>query len=391
VTPSTLIHSARVVSDQRCRDDGWVLLEGATIAATGRGRPELRGMRSPDDVVDARGRWLTPGFVDLHCHGAGGATFDQGPAQVAHALAVHRAHGTTRSLLSLVTGTIDDLERQLDTAAGISESDPLVLGVHLEGPFLAAGHKGAHPADLLTAPEPGAVTRLLDAGRGSIRQVTLAPELPGGMAALQRFLEADVAVAVGHTDVDHAGALAAFDAGASILTHAFNGMSGLHHRAPGPVLAAIRSAGVTLEVINDGVHLHPEIVRLAFDEAPGRIALITDAMAATGAPDGEYTVGLQRVVVRDRQAWLADGSSIAGSTLTLDEALRRAVTTVGVPIEVAVAALTEVPARAIGFGGTLGRLAPGFAADAVLLDDALQVDAVWAAGQRLGAPPAAVG
>lgn len=385
--PRTLIHSARVVTDGRVVEDGWVLFEGEGISATGHGAPPCTHP-SPEtatevEVVDARGCFLTPGFIDIHCHGAGGATFGEGAAAIARALAVHRAHGTTRSVLSLVTATIDDLERQLDTVSGIAASDPLVLGAHLEGPFLAKGHKGAHDVTLLRKPDHKSVGRLLEAGRGAIRQITLAPELPGGVTALRRFVEADVRVAIGHTDINYDDALAAFAAGATLLTHAFNGMNGIHHRAPGPVMAAIRSVGVTLEVINDGVHVDPEVVHLAFDEAPGRIAFITDAMAAAGAPDGEYTLGGLRVVVHDRVARLAVGDSIAGSTLTLDTALRQAVAFVRLPIETAVAALTEVPARAIGRAGDLGRLAPGYAADAVLLNETLGVNTVWASGLRL--------
>lgn len=384
--PRTLIHSARLVTDGRVLDNGWVLFDRGTFTAIGQGVPPVDDavVERADEIVDARGGFLAPGFIDIHCHGAGGAAFGGGAADIARALAVHRAHGTTRSVLSLATAAIDDLERQLDTIAGITARNPLVLGAHLEGPFLSRSHKGAHDPALLRTPDVDAVTRLLDAGRGSIRQITLAPELPGGMEALRRFVDADVAVAVGHTDVDYEGTIAAFAAGATILTHAFNGMNGMHHRTPGPVLAAIRSAGVTLELVNDGVHVDPEMVRLAFDEAPGRVALITDAMAAAGSPDGEYLLGTLRVVVRDRVARLADGDSIAGSTLTLDAALRHAVASVRLPIETAVAALTEVPARAIGRAGDLGRLAPGYAADAVLLDEMLSVSAVWAGGVRLG-------
>jgi N-acetylglucosamine-6-phosphate deacetylase len=213
--------------------------------------------------------------------------------------------------------------------------------------------------------------------------VTLAPEMPGGMDALRQFVDASVVVAVGHCAADYDAAIAAFDAGASILTHAFNAMPGIHHRAPGPVAAAMDCHGVTLEVINDGVHVHPAVVRLAFEGAAGRIALITDAMAATGSADGQYQLGTLRVTVTDGVARLADGGSIAGSTLTLDTALRLAVTSVGLPVEVAVQALTETPARAIGRERDLGALAPGFAADAVLLDADFTVQGVWAAGSRL--------
>ena len=383
MTTRTVIHSARIVTAGCVIEDAWVLFDDGRIAATGQGGvgPAGQGL-TPAEVVDARGRYLTPGFIDIHGHGAGGATFGDGAAGIAEALRVHRSHGTTRSVLSLVTAKIDDLEHQLDTIAAVTASNPSVLGSHLEGPFLAVGHKGAHDPALLRAPDPITVQRLIDASRGSLRQITLAPEQPGGIDAVRQLVEAGVTVALGHSDANYEEAREAFAAGATLLTHAFNGMNGIHHRAPGPVVAALRSAHVTLEVINDGVHVDPEIVRLCFDEAPGRVALITDAMAATGSPDGEYMLGRLRVEVRDRVARLVDGNSIAGSTLTLDAALRQAVGAVHLPLETAVAALTEVPARAIGRSGDLGRLSPGYVADAVLLDEGLGVTTVWVAGKR---------
>ena len=377
----TLIRSARIVSSGRVLDNGWVLFDDDRIAAVG------QGDTFPSDaaltVVDAAGRWLTPGFIDLHCHGGGGTAFDAGEDAIRTALAVHRRHGTTRSVLSLVTAAVPDLERELAVIADAVRGDPLILGSHLEGPFLDDGHRGAHDPSLLRAADPDSVERMLAAAAGTLVQVTLAPELPGGMAALRQFVDASVAVAVGHCGAGYDESRAAFDAGASILTHAFNAMPGIHHRAPGPVAAAMDTPGVTLELVNDGVHVHPSVVRLAFEGAADRIALITDAMAAAGSVDGEYQLGSLRVEVVDGVARLAGGGSIAGSTLTLDSALRLAVTSVGLPIEVAVRALTETPARAIGRGGDLGQLATGFAADAVLLDSDFTVDAVWGAGRRL--------
>ncbi|MDJ0347953.1 amidohydrolase family protein [Cryobacterium sp. PH29-G1] len=436
---SIIIHSARLVSGGTVTPDSWVAFEGDTVAAVGTGdgwralargggSGDLRGDSGADssggsgadssvdsgagssagsssgsggpDIVDARGRWLTPGFIDIHCHGAGGAAFDDGTAGIHTALAVHRAHGTTRSVLSLVTASLPDLEARLDCIASAAQRDPLILGAHLEGPFLDDSFRGAHDRTLLRAADAAATERLLLASHGYLRQITLAPELPGAFAAIAHFVDAGVVVAVGHSAADYDTTRAAFDAGASVLTHAFNAMPGIHHRAPGPVVAAMRAGGVTLEIINDGVHVHPDVVRLAFAGAPGRIALVTDAMAATGFGDGEYWLGTLLVTVRDGVArlvsdatrGLADAAgggaasalgAIAGSTLTLDASLRRAVTTVGLPIATAVTALTETPAHAIGRAHDLGLLAPGFAADAVLLSDDFVVEAVFAAGQPL--------
>ena len=379
----SVIHSARLVSGGTITPDAWVVFENGTVSAIGTGTSwHLVGVDT-NRVTDAAGRWLTPGFIDIHCHGGGGASFDDGAEGIRTALDIHHRHGTTRVVLSLVTASQADLEARLAVVADAAEQDPLILGAHLEGPFLDDAFRGAHDPALLRSPDPESIARFLAAGRGHICQVTLAPELPGADGAISALLDAGVAVAVGHTAADYETTLAAFDAGASILTHAFNGMRGIHHRAPGPVGAATHSHGVVLEVINDGVHVHPEVVRLAFAAAPGRIALVTDAMAAAGGADGQYGLGSLAVTVADGVARLTDGGSIAGSTLTLDVALRRAVTAVGVTIEEAVTALTETPARAIGRAHDLGQLAAGYAADAVLLSDAFEVEAVFAAGQRL--------
>jgi N-acetylglucosamine-6-phosphate deacetylase len=380
-SPDLVLHSARIVTGGENVDDGYVAFTGGMISATGTG-DSWRGLE-PVDSIDAAGAILVPGFIDIHGHGGGGCSFDSDADGIRTALAVHRAHGTTRSVLSLVTGSIDDLVERVALVAGLAENDETILGSHLEGPFLDVGHKGAHDPDFLCNPDPAVIDRLLEAARGTIRQVTLAPELPGGMDAIRQFTAAGVAVAVGHTDTDFDGARSAFEAGASILTHAFNAMNGIHHRNPGPVAAAAAFPSVTLEIINDGVHVHPDVVRIAFAAAPGRVALVTDAMAAAGSTDGTYRLGSLSVDVVDGVARLAGGGSIAGSTLTQDAALRRAVTEVGIPLPEAVAALTEVPARAVGRAERLGRLEAGFAADAVLLDDSYSVTAVWAAGVRV--------
>ena len=376
---TTVIHSARLVDDGEVTDDAWVAFADGVVLRAGTG-DEWRALPA-GDAIDAAGAYLTPGFVDIHGHGGGGGTYDHGLDAIAAARAVHLARGTTRAVLSLVTASIDDLAAQVGMIADLSERDATILGTHLEGPFLDPGHKGAHTESLLRAPDEAAVARLVEAGRGTVRQVTLAPELPGGLAATAQFVAAGVAVAVGHTNATEAEASAAFDAGATLLTHAFNAMPGIHHRAPGPVVAAMRDERVTLELIADGIHVHPDVIALAFAGAPGRIALITDAMGAAGEPDGAYELGGLAVTVTDGVARLDEGGAIAGSTLTQDAALRLVVAG-GLPLPAAVAALTSVPARAIGVGDRFGSLRPGATADAVLLDDALRVESVWVDGAR---------
>jgi N-acetylglucosamine-6-phosphate deacetylase len=384
VTVDRVIHSVRLAEDARGdRADHWVAFDAGLVIAIGDG-DRWRDL-APRDAADGAGALLVPGFVDIHGHGGARAAFDDGPDAVAAARTLHRSHGTTRAVLSLVTATIAALAERAAMVADLAETDATILGSHLEGPFLDPGHKGAHTASLLRAPTAHDIDVLLAAGRGTIRQVTLAPELDGGLEAVRRFVDAGVAVAIGHTGADFETAQRAFDAGATILTHAFNGMDGIHHRAPGPVAAALADDRVTLELIADGIHVHPAVMRLAFAGARtadghGRIALITDAMAAAGAGDGRYDLGGLAVEVVDGVARLEGGGSIAGSTLTQDAAIRRTVREVGVPLADAVDAATRVPARAIGRGHDLGSLHPGFLADAVLLGDDLAVRAVWVAG-----------
>lgn len=380
---TAVIHSARLVDGGVVTDDAWVAFSADRVAGIGTGDDWTALVGDGDTVVDAtavagEGAVLTPGFVDLHGHGGAGVSYDDGAEAIRAARALHRAHGTTRAVISLVTAPIETLERRVAMVADLAATDADILGSHLEGPFLDPAHKGAHDETLLRAPDADSVARLLAAGRGTVRQVTLAPELAGGLEAVRAVVAAGAAAAVGHTGADADAASRAFDAGATILTHAFNGMDGLHHRAPGPVGAATADDRVILEVIADGVHLHPEIVRLAFAAAPGRIALITDAMAAAGAGDGRYDLGPLAVVVADGVARLAEGDSIAGSTLTQDGALRRAVAA-GVPLPAAVRALTATPTGALG-RDDLGALEPDRLADAVLLSSDLQVRAVWVGG-----------
>lgn len=375
---STVLHSARLVDGGRVAQDAWVRFDGGLVVQQGTGD----GWRDApaEVVVDAAGRLLTPGLVDMHGHGGAGVSYDDGPEAIRAARALHRAHGTTRAVVSLVTAPLDLLAERAGMVADLMRTDADILGSHLEGPFLEVGHKGAHEPSLLRAPAPADVDLLMEAGRGTVVQVTLAPDLSGGLDAVRRVVAAGAAAAVGHTGADAAIAAAAFDAGATILTHAFNGMRGLHHREPGPVGAATADPRVTLEVIADGVHLDPEVIRIAFAAAAGRIALITDAMAAAGAPDGRYILGKLDVDVVDGVARLAGGGSIAGSTLTQDAALRTAVAA-GVPLADAVEALTRTPARALG-RTDIGSLEPGARADAVLLDDALAVSEVFVDGVK---------
>lgn len=285
-----------------------------------------------------------PRFVDLHCHGARGHGFDDADLEgVAAAVSYHRSEGTGTLLLSLVSAPVDRLTRRLGQLAEMIPDLPGVAGVHLEGPFLSRERCGAHDANALRAPSPDAVELIVAAGAGIVRQVTIAPELPGAMDAIDRFVAAGVVVAVGHTQADYDTAGAAFDRGARLLTHTFNAMPGVGHREPGPIVAAIERDHVVLEVIADGFHVHPSVLRGLFHSAPGRVALITDAMSATGLGDGRYRLGEQDVEVRGDRPVVTGTDTLAGSTLTMRRAVQTAIAA-GVPDAVAYAAATSVPA-----------------------------------------------
>lgn len=369
----TVLAGARVVTPDGVLEPGWVSIAGGRIVEVGAG-PAPAGPAQPVSG------WLLPGFLDLHVHGGGGHDFTASPDDMAAGVEFHRRHGTTRALVSLMAGGIDAMCTQLGWAAALASSGAIV-GAHLEGPFLASARCGAQNKAHLLAPDPLVLAKLLDAGQGAVRTVTIAPETPGGLGVIEAIVAAGAVAAVGHTDASYEQARTAFAAGATLATHLFNAMGSMSQRAPGPAVAAL-DAGVYVELINDGVHVHEALVRLAARVAPSRLALITDAISATGVGDGHYTLGDQAVVVESGRARLAgdDRLRLAGSTLTMDMAVRRAVRSVGLPIESAVAAASTNPARLLGLSDVCGAIAPGLDADLVLMDDALEVQRVMKAG-----------
>ncbi|AXH36672.1 N-acetylglucosamine-6-phosphate deacetylase [Humibacter sp. BT305] len=382
---SLLVHGARKLDADGVVDGFWLLGGPEGILEVGTGEGWRARSAEVDTVADAQGAWLTPGFLDLHCHGAGGSSFDDGADAIRSGLAVHRAHGTTRSVVSLVSAPLPALADSLSTVAELCGADPLVIGAHLEGPFLSPGRRGAHDPAALRSPTPLVVAELLEAADGHLTQITIAPELPGAPTAIEAFAAEGVIVAVGHTDADLRATRDAFDRGARLVTHAFNAMPGIHHRSPGPLPAAFDDERVVLELIVDGLHVDPSVVQLAFRAAPGRVAMVTDAMAAAGASDGHYHLGSRDVDVREGRAVLEGTDTLAGSTLTQDAALRIAVTECGIePVE-AIRALTRTPATVLR-RHDLGLLRPGCAADVVLLSPGFEMRGVAADGVWLTPP-----
>lgn len=346
---------------------GYLEVAGDRIVAAGEGAP-------PRPADEHLAGIVVPGYVDVHSHGGGGASFVTEDADVARqALAAHRRLGVTTMVASLVTGTLPDLARQVSCLAGLVESGELA-GIHLEGPWLALKYKGAHPPQLLTDPDPAEVAALLDAGRGAVKMVTIAPELRGALDSIRLMTARGVVAAVGHTDADYDACRAAIDAGATGATHLFNAMAPLRHRDPGPVLALWEDPRVYLELIMDGVHVRPELVAFVAASTPARVVFVTDAMAAAASSDGDYVLGELPVEVRDGVARIAGTDTIAGSTLTLDRAVRNAVAA-GILFGQAVRAATQVPADYLSLPD-VGRLAAGKRADVAVLDDDLRATRV---------------
>ncbi|MBE3563867.1 MAG: N-acetylglucosamine-6-phosphate deacetylase [Hydrogenibacillus schlegelii] len=380
-------------------------------------------------VIDARALGpdlvAIPGMIDLHVHGADGADVMDGTPEALRTIA--RAllrEGTTafcattmsaseerliRALRNVaaffdaasasaasanfapdaaeVGGRTPDAGRQADGRRFPSEPEgdfeapgAALLGVHLEGPFLHPARAGAQPVEALRAPSLAAFRRLNEAAGGRIRLITLAPELPGALELIPELVREGVVVSVGHTDADYETVAAAADRGARHVTHVFNAMRPLHHRAPGALGAALVDDRLTVELIADGVHVHPALFRLVF-RAKGteQVVLITDGIRAKGRPDGVYELGGREVTVRCGRATLSDGT-LAGSVLRMNEALKHLVNA-GIPLAAAVRAATLNPARALGLDGERGALLPGRLADVVLLDASFAVRMVWVRGR----------
>lgn len=362
---------------------GWIDVSGAVVAALGTGVPPRAADRALGPVT------VVPGFVDTHFHGGGGANFTAADAaETSAAVGTHAMHGTTTAVASLVTAGPDELLRQVtglaaDVRAGV------VAGIHLEGPWISAARCGAHDPALMRDPDPAEIERLLSAGDGTIRMVTIAPERDGVMTAIAQLVDAGVVVAVGHTEATYDQTRAAIDAGATVGTHLFNAMRPIHHREPGPIVALLEDPRVTVEIIDDGVHVHPALYRHVCRSAGmDRVSLITDAMAAAGMSDGPYTLGALTVDVVDGVATIAGTDTIAGSTATMDRVFRFAVQNSGLPRDEAMMQAVRQasinPARALGLPAA--GLVAGGTANLVVLDHQLAVSGVLQGGTWLVDP-----
>lgn len=382
----TVLRCERLVTPDGVRTDARVVIADGLITELGPATGSASGSSSAGEPVAG---WVLPGYVDTHVHGGGGGDYPTtDPDEALLAREFHARHGTTTSFASLVTAEPDRLVAQLETLVPLVRRGDFA-GIHLEGPFLSAAKCGAHDPALLRPPAPELLDRLLAAGDGLISMITIAPELEHASAAIDRLTRAGVRVAFGHSDADARQTAAAIDAGAEVATHLYNAMRPIHHREPGPIPRLLTHESIMVELICDGIHLHPDVIMMAIAAAgPDRVALITDAMNAAGLADGAYRLGELDVVVREGAVHLVDAAggigSIAGSTLTMTDAVAFVVG-LGVSIPDAARMAATTPARRHGLD-RVGEIAPGRAADLCVVDDHGRLQRVLRAGRWLELP-----
>jgi N-acetylglucosamine-6-phosphate deacetylase len=357
---------------------GFVEVIGDVISDAG------SGMRQAD-ITLADG-YLLPGLIDLQVNGYYGVEFQIADAEAwARVVARLPETGTTACLPTMITAPVSSLAEALRTAAAFLPDLPAggtrVLGVHAEGPFISPARRGAHNEKWITDPSARAVAELTEAGRGVLRLVTIAPELPGALPAIEQLTAAGILVSVGHSDATAAQVAAAAERGARMVTHLFNAQRPLGHREPGVVGQALTDERLTSGLIADLHHVVQPVCGLAFRAAPGRIALVTDAAAAAGMPPGEFLLGGELITLPadDGAPPVRGDGTLAGSALRMDRAVANAVRC-GLSLPAAVAAATRIPADLIG-RPDLGRLRPGAAADLVWLSPQLRTRATWIAGR----------
>jgi N-acetylglucosamine-6-phosphate deacetylase len=363
-----LVHSANAFIKGQFIPDSWILFSDQ-IEKVGVGSTWTEHVGDAR-IIDAENRTLTPGLIDTHVHGGGGFSAEEGTDGIQGLIDFHKSQGTTSLIVSFVSNPLEKLEELLKQAVAVAKREPSLIGIHLEGPFLSHSHKGAHNPSALQIPTVASLERLIHSGGGLVKSMTIAPEL-FSEECLAVLSEAGVKICIGHTDADFDQTAEAFENYASVLTHAFNGMNPIHHRAPGPVVAAIESENAWIELIADGVHVNQNVAKLLPSK---KLILVTDAMEAAGRPDGEYKLGEMSVVVKDAVAKTESGS-IAGSTLTLARAVSNYGNWVG-SIETGLAAATLHPALAYGLHN-LGSIDIGMKASLVLWADPLNPQTIW--------------
>jgi N-acetylglucosamine-6-phosphate deacetylase len=378
------LRGARLVDAFTDLPSGDVTISGTRITA--------RGAAATGQSVECEGMVIVPGFLDVHTHGGGGFNLHTTSAEeIASYAGWVPVTGVTSFLIGVVgiPGALP--EPQLRAAVHAIEtpgSGAEPLGIHLEGPYISEHRRGAHLPSWLRAPDAAEMAHVLEVSGGHLSLITLAPELPGALAMIRQLVAAGVTVSIGHTDATYEQSLDAIQAGATHATHCCNAMRPLHQRDPGPMGAVAESPAVSGELIADGVHVHPAMMRILVKMlGPARTVVITDALAAAGISDATFEFAGQPAQVICGAARLADGT-ITGSVLTMEQGLRNVLQMTGVTLQEAVGMLTHNPARAACVADRKGQLRAGYDADLVMLDEHLAVQATFCRGKLAYASPA---
>lgn len=379
-----IIRNADILTPQGIMVSGFLVVSGGRIAKVGSHGEFREYSTAGHEILDASGLLVAPGFVDIHVHGGGGHDVLEGTYEAVSAMCrAHARHGTTSMVPTTMAARHEDLAaavRAVADAAKRGTGGAEVLGVHLEGPWVNPDSRGAQPLDVIRPPSIHELDRLIEESGGLVRVTTVAPELEGAREFIEAAVARGVRVSLGHSMASFEDVARAVEAGATHVTHAFNAMRGLHHRNPGMAGAMLACDDLTAEAILDGFHLHPAAATVLYRcKGRDRLALITDATMAAGMPEGEYTLGGQRVIYEGGAVRLPDGN-LAGSVLTLDRAVRRAMDDLGVPLAQAVAMASQVPARVVGVHDRKGSIEEGKDADLVLMDRLGEVRATIVGG-----------
>jgi len=379
-----LLKNGKIYTPNIVIENGYMTIDSdGKVTAIG-SNEELQSTENVEFVIDLEGKQLLPGFIDVHIHGGNGDSFMDGSIEsIENITKYHAKHGTTSLLATTTTSSKDKILKAIEEivkakSIGVDGAD--IIGIHLEGPFINEKRSGAQDKKTVLAPDIEILNEFIAAAAGTMRLVTLAPEVEHGIELVKYLVENKITVSAGHSDASYNETVMAVKEGVSHTTHHFNGMRPIHHRDPGLAGAGILLSKLTTELIADGIHVHPEMIKLLFQMKGSRnVCLITDAVFCAGLQDGEY----EKVTVKNGEVYLNDSSTLAGSSLTTIKAFKNVIQFTGMSVEDILPSLTQVPARQAGVEHIKGSLEVGKDADFLILDENLDLVSTYVRGNKI--------